>query len=512
MAVPGSGTLSLLGIRRELGDDNYSASTNYTNISLKDCSDGTIDTINTQNNASFRPLQGDDGDAMSEFYGYDHDLANLYTMPNITQYWDTENVDGPDTGCHISTDSGATEVIFEIANMNPNGDEASSAGWVYKTNTTGTVETPTISDNDGNISDTADFQTAGGESLPTATLSTTIFNNVGRSLQNQNRRYYVRAYATNSAGTAYSAVHTFYPSYKPCITTDAVTSIGSTGFTMNANIIGTGNRTMDKKGFVYSSTNTSPHPGGSGVTNRVITTGLNAPGTYSLAVTGLSSSTTYYIRAYAERPNGGVDDRGFGDVVTATTSAALSAPSLTIAVSGIVLWNQFTIAGAITSTGGASITAHGIVASKTTTSPTIGGTGVLQFADTSISQTSFTSNANSGVLGTQTWYVRGYATNSVGTTYTSAITVNTPRRPLSVKYNFTKFGISSVCTETQTMTIFNETNNTFNTMVQTGDPIYVSADPTDNDQNFGALAHWFSDGNRKRRWGTTSWTSAQTTC
>ena len=83
---------------------------------------------------------------------------------------------------------------------------------------------------------------------------------------------------------------------------------------------------------------------------------------------------------------------------------------------------------------------------------------------------------------------------------------------MTVKYNFTKFGITSVCTETQTMTIYNETNNTFNTMVQTGDAIYVNADPTDNDQDFGALAHWFSDGNRKRRWGTTSWTSEQTTC
>ena len=503
MAVPGSGTLSLLGIRRELGDDDYSASTNYTSISLAGCSDGTIDTINTQNNASFRP-DGNTPHDMSEFYGYDHDLANLYTMPTPTVSWSNDEFDT----CEIGNGSpNETAVVLSISSgLSSNGDNASAAGWIWKTNTTGTVQDPTLSDYDGTISDTNDFHDA------SANVSTFLLNAIGNSNQNQNRRYYIRAYATNSAGTAYSATVTYYPNAIPCVTTNAVSQIGSNGFTMEGHISNTGNQTMDKKGFVYSTTNTNPVPGGSGVTNLAFTSNLNSVHTYTYNVTGLSSSTTYYVQAYAERQNGGSDDRALGGVVTATTSAALSAPSLTIAVSGTVLWNQFTIAGAITSTGGASITAHGIVASKTTTSPTIGGTGVLQFSDTSISQTSFTSNANSGVLGTQTWYVRGYATNSVGTTYTNAITVNTPRRPLSVKYNFTKFGITSVCTETQTMTIFNETNNTFNTMVQTGDPIYVSADPTDNDQDFGALAHWFSDGNRKRRWGQTSWTSSQTTC
>ena len=37
MAVPSSGELSLLGIRREVGSNNYNSSTNYTNISLGCC-------------------------------------------------------------------------------------------------------------------------------------------------------------------------------------------------------------------------------------------------------------------------------------------------------------------------------------------------------------------------------------------------------------------------------------------------------------------------------------------
>lgn len=76
MAVPSSGALSLLGIKRELSDDNYSSSNSHSNISLKDCSDGSVDNINLNNASSDRP----DGNAphnMSEFYAYDHDFVSV---------------------------------------------------------------------------------------------------------------------------------------------------------------------------------------------------------------------------------------------------------------------------------------------------------------------------------------------------------------------------------------------------------------------------------------------------
>ena len=72
MAVPSVGALSLLGIRNEIGDDNYSSGTSRTNISLKDLSDGSVETINTANASSDRP-NGSAPHAMSEFYAYDHD-------------------------------------------------------------------------------------------------------------------------------------------------------------------------------------------------------------------------------------------------------------------------------------------------------------------------------------------------------------------------------------------------------------------------------------------------------
>ena len=76
MAVPSSGELSLLKINLEVENDDYDQAfyaLSY-NISLKDLSDGTVDTINTNNPVSDRP-DGSAPHAMSEFYGYDHDSA-----------------------------------------------------------------------------------------------------------------------------------------------------------------------------------------------------------------------------------------------------------------------------------------------------------------------------------------------------------------------------------------------------------------------------------------------------
>ena len=74
MAVPSSGVLSLIAIMNEVDDDDYTAGGQYSNISLKDLSDGTVDTINTANASDARP-DGSAPHAMSEFYEYDHDLS-----------------------------------------------------------------------------------------------------------------------------------------------------------------------------------------------------------------------------------------------------------------------------------------------------------------------------------------------------------------------------------------------------------------------------------------------------
>jgi len=72
MAVPSSGVLSLKGIANEIDDSDYSSDGIQGPFSLKELSDGTVDTINTANASSDRP-DGSAPHSMSEWYAYDHD-------------------------------------------------------------------------------------------------------------------------------------------------------------------------------------------------------------------------------------------------------------------------------------------------------------------------------------------------------------------------------------------------------------------------------------------------------
>ena len=74
MATPANnGTeISLRGIMDELSNDNYGGTATFSNISLEDCSDGTVATINTNNDSTDRP-DTDAPHSMEEFYNYNHD-------------------------------------------------------------------------------------------------------------------------------------------------------------------------------------------------------------------------------------------------------------------------------------------------------------------------------------------------------------------------------------------------------------------------------------------------------
>lgn len=72
MAVPDNGPISILGIRRELGNNNYNSSTTYSGISIQSAETGSYGTINT--NSPYRP-DGVVVRSFSEWYEYDHDFS-----------------------------------------------------------------------------------------------------------------------------------------------------------------------------------------------------------------------------------------------------------------------------------------------------------------------------------------------------------------------------------------------------------------------------------------------------
>ena len=74
MALTSSGQISMSDIRTELSDSGE--------ISLKEASDGTIATINTNNGSGYRP-DGSTPHSMSEFYAYNHTNDNTTSWSSV---------------------------------------------------------------------------------------------------------------------------------------------------------------------------------------------------------------------------------------------------------------------------------------------------------------------------------------------------------------------------------------------------------------------------------------------
>ena len=157
-----------------------------------------------------------------------------------------------------------------------------------------------------------------------------------------NTTYYVRAYATNSAGTAYGEEHTFTTSTSvslPTVTTSTVSSITSSTATCGGNVTNGGNATVTARGVCWS-TSHSPTTSNSHTTNGTGT------GTFTSSITGLSASTTYYVRAYATNSAG----TAYGSEVSFTTSNATSGEWINLGLPSGLLWYSVNL-GATTPEG-----------------------------------------------------------------------------------------------------------------------------------------------------------------
>ena len=174
-------------------------------------------------------------------------------------------------------------------------------------------------------------------------------------------------------------------------------------------------------------------------------------------------------------------------------------------------WNTFIADGTIGSDGGVlgGVTARGVLYSSTNTTPTIGGSGVTQISGgTGTSNFSITVPAAGVLINSTTYYVRIYATNSVGTTYSSVYAAQTVRRPHIFRYATGKFGHALVCNSNNTVTVYAQSQNSTNLVLQLQTAIYTSQTPNHSSQPSGLIS--YSDGNHKGRWTGSSWSSGFT--
>jgi len=229
--------------------------------------------------------------------------------------------------------------------------------------------------------------------------------------------YYVRAYAINSVGTTYGIQISFVTSVvTPTLVTVAPTNIlgatATSGGSMSWN--GGGYSNYQNYGVCYSVTPNSATPTyiSTNTSNFAVNPLVNIT-PWVTGLTGLTANTTYYIRSFLYVYKAGWSYI-YGNELSFTTSSP-TAPTIasTSAITNITA-NTGTSGGAISSDGGSPITAKG-VCWGISANPTL---GVGNFTSDGTGSNSFTS-AIAGLTSSTLYYVRAYATNSIGTTYGS---------------------------------------------------------------------------------------------
>ncbi|MEI8204205.1 MAG: hypothetical protein WCH34_14380 [Bacteroidota bacterium] len=227
----------------------------------------------------------------------------------------------------------------------------------------------------------------------------------------QSTVYHVRAYATNGLGTAYGNEVSFTTSGPPIVATLPADSITASSAKITGHILFDGDQgLMDETGICWS---LSPNPT---LTDHVIKycPHFCSPENFTISITGLNAQTIYHVKAYATDRFG----TGYGNEIVFTTGSA-SLPIITTIAANTITTSSANSGGVVISNGGINLIVRGICWSTHPT-PTL--------AD------NFTTNGNgtgsfvSGITGLtldSTYYVRAYATNSLGTSFGNEISFTT---------------------------------------------------------------------------------------
>jgi len=242
--------------------------------------------------------------------------------------------------------------------------------------------------------------------------------------------YYVRAYATNINGTSYGNEVTFTTSpLLPTVNTNNTTNITNNSATSGGNITSNGGASVTSRGVCWS---TSSNPT---ISNNHTSNGTGT-GAFTSEITGITGSTQYYVRAYATNSEG----TSYGNEMTFTTISDPEAPIVTTDNVTNITSTTATSGGNVTSDGGASVTARGICWSSSS-NPTTSDNHTTDGSGTG----TFSSNIT-GLTPTTQYYVRAYATNSIGTSYGNEVIFTT----LAILPTVTTDVVTNITTTTAT--------------------------------------------------------------
>ena len=134
--------------------------------------------------------------------------------------------------------------------------------------------------------------------------------------------YYIRAYATNNAGTGYGNQDTIKTLTIPTLTTISAVATSATTASSGGNISNDGGTPVTNRGVCWSTTSTP-------TINDTKTNDGNGTGNFTSTLSSLTANVTYYIRAYATNKIG----TAYGNVVTVKTS--------NFPTNGLIAWYPF---------------------------------------------------------------------------------------------------------------------------------------------------------------------------
>lgn len=222
-----------------------------------------------------------------------------------------------------------------------------------------------------------------------------------------NTIYYARAYATNRMGTAYGEQVKFTTEQGvPIVITDSVIRITAHTAKCKGHVESDGGYAVSKRGTCWSK---RPDP----TVDDDCTDDGSGIGEFTSTMKDLQESTTYYIRTYATNNTSTV----YGEQIIITTLDGLAVVQIDSITA--VTATGFTAYGTVVSDCDIPVTARGFCYS-TSQYPTIEDNIVTIGKGLG----SYQGNVRNLQIGT-TYYVRAFATNETGTTYSKQISVTT---------------------------------------------------------------------------------------
>ena len=272
----------------------------------------------------------------------------------------------------------------------------------------------------------------------------------------------------------------------PILTTLAVKNLTTTSVSCGGNITSEGSAPIISRGVCWSVQQNPTNKYKDSIT--VDGTGL---GIFNSSITGLKPGTTYYIRAYASTSAG----TGYGNQVPVIIAAVV--PTLTTVVVSTIGETAVNSGGAILSDGGAPVFRRGVCWS-TTKNPTIDNLASTDGMGGGSFSSSVTDLDPEAI-----YYLRAYATNSIGTAYGNELSFSIGK--LLVKdmdgnyYHFVTIGSQIWMVENLKTTRYRdstsiplvESSTTWSNQVVPG-YCWYNDDEALNKNRYGALYNWYA--------------------